>query len=803
MAAPPTDAKKQPLGTVIVRRLLITLAVLALMLVPMIVLLVITRQPAATYAAMASMIGIFAVLAGSTRMGVITVIVTALLAPLAIVAGLTPFTGAVLMTLMALVVGRLTIFGLHRAAMLVPIFLAWLILAPVPWLPLDQLDRINALLAKHGTSIADVLNRMHPHAQTQTDGPLARIMGNALMEQRLDQTYLIWIAVIFLIGGLFPVVVLPFALRRFPLPKAALIQHSRREAVPYTITIAVLTGVATYWCLDHPKMVAGSFLIATILVLTQVGGEIKWRLTVERVIGTIVGAVAFGLAAQAVGGTTYGEVLGMPFPLRLYAIGLLFGALAILAKFSPRLWIYYVLIVPAAAALNAFSFNEAANFGEQRLVDNVVGAALVIAAALITLGASRLDRRRDRDEPPSLPPPTPPRRRRAHHVAHPRWARRAIPSAPTRRKESAMTKSAGALLAHEEIATSITGARAHRVRYASKDVNGVATESTGLVIAPVAAGSDRPVMTWTHGTTGIGDAACPSAQPDPARELITYFDIHGSAIDYGVPCLQSFIDDGWVVCATDYQGLGTPGVHQYSVNRTNGRDGLYIVHAARALDVGMGAAVAGAGWSQGGAAIAALTELDADEYGNLDVFAAVAFSPGVAGAALKSGSGATMANPNTPIDAHAFMVIAGLAAAYPDALRLDDLLTPLGIEIATTTYDELTVHHLDDVLARSFHHLGPILRPDPQNLGDWKDAVLHSTAGQRTPVCPILICEDLGNPEGRFPCPLPWQDAYAADVRALGGEVEVRTYPDDDHFSLCRTAMPDAKAWLESKRPQG
>lgn len=366
-----------------------------------------------------------------------------------------------------------------------------------------------------------------------------------------------------------------------------------------------------------------------------------------------------------------------------------------------------------------------------------------------------------------------------------------------------MATTAGTLLAHEEIATSITGSRAFKVRYASKDVNGVSTESTGLVIAPAAAGSYRPVMTWMHGTTGIGNAGCPSAQPDPARELVTYFDIHGSAIDYGVPHVQAFIDDGWIVCATDYQGLGTPGVHQYAVNRTNGRDGLYIVHAARALDVAMGTAVAGAGWSQGGGAVAAFAELDAEEYADLHVFGVVAFSPGVAGAALKSGAAAAMGAPDVPIDSHGFMLIAGLAAAYPDTLGLEDLLTPLGMEIAETTYDELTVHHLNDVLARNFHHVGPILRSDPQNLGAWRDAILHSTAGQRTPVCPILVCEDLANPEGRFPCPLPWQDAYVEEITTLGGDVEVKRYPNDDHFSLCRTAGPDAKAWLESKRPMG
>ena len=362
----------------------------------------------------------------------------------------------------------------------------------------------------------------------------------------------------------------------------------------------------------------------------------------------------------------------------------------------------------------------------------------------------------------------------------------------------------GTLLHHEEIKTELTGARAFRVRYTSKDTNGKATQSTGLVIAPSAAGEDRPVMTFMHGTTGSGDAGCPSAVPDPARELTTYFSGASTAqIDYGVPGVQSFIDDGWVVCATDYQGMGTPGVHHYALNRSNGYDGLYIVHAARGLDLGMGTALAGTGWSQGGGAVAAFTEFTAEEYGEFTPFAAVAFSPGVAGIALKTGSASSMGDPTAPPSSHAFMLIEALAAAFPDTLALSDLLTPLGVQIAETTYDRLATHHLDDVLARTFHHQGALLRHDPQNLKAWEEAVLSSSAAQRKPVCPVLICEDLANPEGHFPCPLPWQDGYADAIKAVGGDVTVRTYPDDDHFSLCFTAMPAAKEWLESLRPKG
>lgn len=79
------------------------------------------------------------------------------------------------------------------------------------------------------------------------------------------------------------------------------------------------------------------------------------------------------------------------------------------------------------------------------------------------------------------------------------------------------------LLDQEKIATSITGAIAFRIRYRSQDLNGVATESTGVVVAPEDTSAERNVISWTHGTTGTGDAACPSAQPDPARELTLYY----------------------------------------------------------------------------------------------------------------------------------------------------------------------------------------------------------------------------------------------------------------------------------------
>ena len=72
-------------------------------------------------------------------------------------------------------------------------------------------------------------------------------------------------------------------------------------------------------------------------------------------------------------------------------------------------------------------------------------------------------------------------------------------------------------------------------------------------------------------------------------------------IDYGVPYLNEFLKRGFVVVATDYYGLGGPGVHQYLVGATAARNGLDIARAARNLpDLGAGSEVITIGWSQGG-----------------------------------------------------------------------------------------------------------------------------------------------------------------------------------------------------------
>lgn len=355
----------------------------------------------------------------------------------------------------------------------------------------------------------------------------------------------------------------------------------------------------------------------------------------------------------------------------------------------------------------------------------------------------------------------------------------------------------GTVHERHEVATTIRGARAWRIRYSSQDSSGVATESTGLVIAPIAEGRDLPVVTWAHGTTGLGDAACPSAQPDPVRELTVYFSAESTqSIDYGVPGLQAFIDGGWIVCATDYQGLGTPGMHHYTVNTTNAIDAVSIVHAARAMDIGAGTEFGCMGWSQGGGAAAAAAELDAGIYGELTLVGTVPISPGVGKIAMANpvGPAQALTNSDVPPDSHLVMLLFGTAAENPQ-LHLSEVFSPLGVSIIEEAWNTQPVHHLNDTIARLYRLKGAILQIKPGVMPAWEAAIAAGSAAQKKPVCPVFVCIDTF--DGGTVVPVAWQTDYVKAIQALGGIVATKEYPNDDHFSLPASCVADATAWLK------
>lgn len=157
-------------------------------------------------------------------------------------------------------------------------------------------------------------------------------------------------------------------------------------------------------------------------------------------------------------------------------------------------------------------------------------------------------------------------------------------------------------------------ATGQRVVYVTTDLKNNKMLSSGMIITPRSHSAHPQIVAWAHGTTGLADQCAPSTNQ-------TYF--YPEAVD----AIASFVGQGWVVTATDYQGLGTDGVHQYLVGGTEARSVIDSVRAARNLDNLLSTDWVAAGHSQGGQAVLFSGEQANTYGGGLSLKGVVAYAP--------------------------------------------------------------------------------------------------------------------------------------------------------------------------------
>jgi hypothetical protein len=134
------------------------------------------------------------------------------------------------------------------------------------------------------------------------------------------------------------------------------------------------------------------------------------------------------------------------------------------------------------------------------------------------------------------------------------------------------------------------------VLYRSTAVDGTPIGVSGIVALPPgpAPAGGVPVVSWAHGTLGSADVCAPSRDTDGAAAHVYNLFPH--------VLLNAFIQQGWAVAMTDYEGLGTPGPHPYLLGLSEARGILDVVRAARALRPELSSVYAVVGHSQGGQA---------------------------------------------------------------------------------------------------------------------------------------------------------------------------------------------------------
>jgi len=154
--------------------------------------------------------------------------------------------------------------------------------------------------------------------------------------------------------------------------------------------------------------------------------------------------------------------------------------------------------------------------------------------------------------------------------------------------QAALAQSAGTLISADPVTETPGGSQAWKVRYWTTDQDGHAMQVTGMVVAPREAipVTPRPVIAWTHGTSGVVTKCAPSL----SAEFFT-----------ATPALGEMIKRGYVVVAPDYPGLGTDMPHPYLIGQDTARSVIDAVRAAKQIaGAAAGSRYAVWGESQGG-----------------------------------------------------------------------------------------------------------------------------------------------------------------------------------------------------------
>lgn len=147
----------------------------------------------------------------------------------------------------------------------------------------------------------------------------------------------------------------------------------------------------------------------------------------------------------------------------------------------------------------------------------------------------------------------------------------------------------GMLLRVEEFSRGIPDrANGWRILYTTTRDEGQPAIASALVVAPEQVEGGAPVIAWAHGTTGVAETCAPSV-------------LEGTFSTGALFTVEDVIDQGWVLVATDYVGLGTEGPHPYLIGQGEGRSVLDSTRAARQMSqISVGDDTVVWGHSQGG-----------------------------------------------------------------------------------------------------------------------------------------------------------------------------------------------------------
>jgi pimeloyl-ACP methyl ester carboxylesterase len=345
----------------------------------------------------------------------------------------------------------------------------------------------------------------------------------------------------------------------------------------------------------------------------------------------------------------------------------------------------------------------------------------------------------------------------------------------------------GSLIRTEKV-TGVPGVPADatvwRILFHSRSIYNTDIAESGYIVVPggKAPSGGYPILSWAHGTTGFAGICAPSL-----------FTSQGGVGPYLVPGLATYLRAGFVVAATDYEGLGTPGVHPYLLGASEGRGVLDAARAARDLaGVHTSNTVIIYGHSQGGQAALFAGQLAPGYAPDLHI-------AGVVAAAPATGLSTILAVLTTQVGQgileFTMPVAYTWARTYLD-LPLSDMFTPSGEQVAASVVTQGCLTALLSAIASRHLNATSIFLPGAAtNPVVVAHAKLNDPGRVKTPA-PLLVVQ--GTADTTVPPALT--DEYVTTMACpIGDTVDYLHVTGATHGTVVNVSVPTIAQWMTER----
>jgi pimeloyl-ACP methyl ester carboxylesterase len=344
---------------------------------------------------------------------------------------------------------------------------------------------------------------------------------------------------------------------------------------------------------------------------------------------------------------------------------------------------------------------------------------------------------------------------------------------------SAVAGVPGTLVRQEVIDGAPLGATTYRVLYRSTGLDNKPILVSGVVIVPPGdpPPGGRPIVAWAHPTSGVVPRCAPSLA------IFLFEQIQG---------LRSFVRDGYVVAATDYPGLGTPGPHPYLVGTSEARAVIDSVRVAGSLPgAGGGKRFVVWGHSQGGHA-SLFTGVIAKTYApELELLGVAAAAPATDLVTLmnedidsvggKNITAMTLWSWQRVFDANMDKVVDRRAIPAINQLAQECIEGPFDLKKRRRTEQPLEQYFL------STQH--------PSDVEPWHTLLAQNSPGPLPPGIPVFLAQGT---DDDIIHPKVTQD-YAAKLCGAGSKVRILLMPNISHSRAAQASTSALLDWASDR----